>query len=156
MVKIFDARRAIDAAVKPLNEAGAKLKDKTPDKSVFADVRSNAEAVKKLAADSREFGAQDPKFAAYLKEVDANVTKQLAAADEKETLVAIDKQRGVIDEARAALKSAAGAVGKEATDEQFKAVDKAVGDLTKALDEGKPLEAKNKAFAGEVAKARAE
>lgn len=155
-VKIFDARRAIDAAMKTLNENAAKLKDKEPAPAVFTDVRANAAAVKKLSDEARPFGKQDPKFAAFLGDTDGTVAKHLAAADEKETLIAVDKQRAAVEELRAALKSAAGAIGKDATDDQFKAVDTAASALTKKLDEGKALEAKNKAYAGDAGKVRAE
>lgn len=155
-VKIFDARRALDAARKTLDESAAKLKEKEPAAAVFTDVRNNAAAVKKIADEARPFAKQDQKFGAYLSETDASVAKHLAAADEKETLIAVDKQRAAIEEARTSLKNTVAAIGKEATDDQFKAGDKAAGDLMKLLEQGKPLEAKNKAYGADAAKWRAE
>jgi len=157
-VKIFDARRAIDAEAKTLADAAARLKakDPIPTPAEFAAVRDAAAKVKKLADDSRQFGAQDAKFAAYVKQTDAAVAQALLLADERETTIAVDKQKAALDAARAALKTAAGAVGKDATDDQFKEVDTATAELNKLLDAGKPLEAKSKPYAAEAGKVRAE
>ncbi len=157
-VKIFDARRAIDAVAKELTDATAKLKAKepVPAPADFAAARDVAAKVKKIADDARPFGAQDAKFAAYLRDTDASVAKTLALADERETAIAVEKQRASLEEARAALKTAASAIGKDATDEQFKEGDKAAAELNKRLEEGKPLEAKSKPYGTDAGKVRAE
>ncbi|MBL8955210.1 MAG: hypothetical protein JNK82_30830 [Myxococcaceae bacterium] len=157
-VKIFDARRAIDTALKELAEASAKVKakDPVPGAPEFAAVRDVAARVKKVADDSRQFGKQDAKFASYLGGADDQVAKALLQTDERETGLAVDKQRASLEEARAALKTAAGAIGKDATDDQFKEADKAMAELNKRLDAGKELEVKSKPYAGEAGKVRAE
>lgn len=157
-VKIFDARRAIDAAMKPLDDSVAALqaKDKEPSPKDFENARAAAAAVKKLADESRPFGKQDAKFGAYLAQTDAAIARQLKAVDDRETLLAVDRQKVKLDAALKALDAATSPLAKGATDDQFQAGDKAAIELVKRLEEGKPLEAKSKAYAGDAGKARAQ
>ncbi len=155
-VKIFDARRSIDAAVKALKDAGTKAQAKDAAPADFAAVKSAGEAVKKLTDENRTFGKQDAKFAAYVTATDATVDSQLKAADDHETQLAVDKQRVFVEAGRASLKDALASITKDATDGQFKAADTASSALAKRLEDGKPLEAKNKAYQADAAKVRAE
>lgn len=155
-VKIHDARRALDLALKALTEASANLQAKEPGASEVAAARTAVDAVKKLAEGARPFAKQDPKFAAYLATTDATVERQLKAIDDRETSLAVEKQRAPVEDGRAALKAAVGAIGADATDEQFKAGDLAMAELSKRLGEGQPLELKSGSYQALATKARAE
>lgn len=155
-IKIHDARRAIDPALKALGERMPKLQSKDPAPVDFTDAQVAIDALKKLVDDARPFIKQDQKFATYLADADATVTKSQKALDERQTQIGVERQRVRLDEARQALKTAVGALATGATDEQFKEADRASADLNKRLDEGKALEAKSKPYQAEADKTRGE
>lgn len=140
-VHIFNHRRTIDAALATLKEAAKKVEAKEPAQADFDAARAAADALKKTADDGRQFASQDAAFASYLADIDATVTKQKKAFDDRWVALSADKHRALVEEARKNLASSLGALGKGGTDEQFKAADEALSSLTKRLDEGKPLEA---------------
>ena len=154
-VKIFDARRAIDAALATLKETAKSLDAREPSPKDFDDVRAATAALKKTVESSREFASQDPKFASYVNETEAAIAKQQKATDERWVLLSADKHRALVEEARQAFTTANAALNNGATDAQFKAADEAGTALTKRLDEGKPLEA-DKNYKGFADKTRAE
>jgi hypothetical protein len=155
-IKIFDAHRTIDAALKTMAETGSRTAMKEPSPKDFDDARAAADVVKKLLDESRSFGAKDPQFASYVSSTDAAIAKHLKAVDDRQVLLAVEKQRAVLTQARDALKSAMGSIQKGSTDDQFHAGDAASKELSKRLEEGKSLESKNTGYAGDAAKARAE
>jgi hypothetical protein len=155
-IKMHDARRGIDAAAKGLDEKVQAVQAKDPEAKAFDDARAAAEALKKIADEARPFAPQDQKFARYLAETDASVGKQLKVIDERQTALAVEKQRAQLEPARAALKAAVAALGSGATDDQFHAGDDAAKAVAKLLEAGKPLEAKHKGYQGDAEKARAE
>ncbi|KFE67340.1 hypothetical protein [Hyalangium minutum] len=155
-IHIFEFRRRIDSAMATLNERMAKVAGKEPGPKEMDDARAAVAEVKKLADESRSLTKQDPKFATYLTEVDTAVSRQEKAIDERWLALSAQKQRGLLDERRKALSTALAELGKAWSDEKFGAADKASAALQKQLDEGKPLEASDKAYRAEADKARAE
>ncbi|MCP3143126.1 hypothetical protein [Pyxidicoccus xibeiensis] len=155
-VHIHEFRRRIDGALTPLNERMAKLTEKDPAPKAMDEARASVEAVKKLAEEGRPLTKQDPKFAAYLTEVDATLARHAKTLDERWLQQSAQKQRGLLDESRKALSTNLTELGKAWSDEKFAAVDKAVVALQKQLDEGKPLEERDRAYRAEADKARAE
>jgi DNA repair exonuclease SbcCD ATPase subunit len=155
-VHIHDFRRRIDGALAPLNERMAKLSEKDPAPKAMDDARAALEAVKKLTQEGRPLASQDPKFAAYLTEVDATLARHEKAIDDRWLQQSAQKQRGLLDESRKTLATALAEVGKAWSDDKFAAADKATLALQKQLDEGKPLEERDKAYRAEAEKARAE
>ncbi len=154
-VHIFNHRRSIDTALAALKEAAKKVEAKEPAQKDFDDARSAADALKKEADEGRPFASQDTAFATYLADVDATVSKQKKAFDDRWVALSADKHRALVEEARKNLASSMAALGKGATDEQFKTADEAGAALTKRLDEGKPLEA-NASYKAISEKARGE
>jgi hypothetical protein len=120
------------------------------------DARAAVEALKKLAEEGRPLTKQDPKFAAYLTDVDATIARHEKTIDERWLQQSAQKQRGLLDERRKALSTALAELGKAWSDEKFGAADKAVAALQKQIEEGKPLEERDKAYRAEAEKARAE
>jgi hypothetical protein len=155
-IHIHEFRRRIDGAMATLNERMAKVAGQAPGPKEMDEARAAVAAVKKLADESRPLTQQDPKFAAYLTEVDATVARQEKAIDERWVELSAQKQRGLLDESRRALSTALTELGKAWSDERFGAADKAAAALQKQLEEGKPLEARDKAYRAEAEKARAE
>jgi len=155
-VHIFEFRRRIDGALATLNERMAKVTGKDPGPKEMDEARAAVDALKKLAEEGRPLTKQDPKFAAYLTEVDATITRHEKTIDERWLQQSAQKQRGLLDERRKALSSALAELGKAWSDEKFGAADTAVAALQKQLDEGKPLEERDKAYRAEAEKARAE
>ncbi|WP_163861597.1 hypothetical protein [Myxococcus eversor] len=155
-VHIHEFRRRIDGALAPLNERMAKLGGGDPGAKAMDDARAELEALRKLTEEGRPLKAQDPKFATYLTEVDATIARHEKALDERWLQVSAQKQRGLLDERRKALSTALTEVNKAWSDEKFGATDKATAALQKQLEEGAPLEAKDKAYRAEADKARAE
>jgi hypothetical protein len=155
-IHIFEFRRRIDSAMAALNERMAKVAGKEPGPKEMDDARAAVADVKKLAEESRSLTKQDPKFATYLTEVDATVARHEKAIDERWLALSAQKQRGLLDERRKALSTALAELGKAWSDEKFGAADKAAAALQKQIDEGKPLEASDKAYRAEAEKARAE
>lgn len=155
-VHIHEFRRRIDGALAPLNERMAKLGGGDPGAKAMDDARAELEALRKLTEEGRPLKAQDPKFAAYLTEVDATIARHEKTLDERWLQVSAQKQRGLLDERRKALSTALAEVNKAWSDEKFGATDKATAALQKQLEEGAPLEAKDKAYRAEADKARAE
>lgn len=155
-IHIFEFRRRIDSAMATLNERMTKVAGKEPGPKEMDDARAAVADVKKLADESRSLTKQDPKFATYLTEVDATVARQEKAIDDRWLALSAQKQRGLLDERRKALSTALAELGKAWSDEKFGAADKAAAALQKQLDEGKPLEASDKAYRAEADKARAE
>ncbi|MCP3097849.1 hypothetical protein LZ198_03055 [Myxococcus sp. K15C18031901] len=155
-VHIHDFRRRIDGALAGLNERMAKVADKDLDPKAMDESRAAVDAVKKLAEEGRPFASQDPKFAAYLTEVDATLTRHGKTLDDRWLQQSAQKQRGLLDERRKALSTALAELNPGWSDEKFGAADKAVTALQKQLDEGKPLEERDRAYRAETEKARAE
>ncbi|WNG22988.1 hypothetical protein F0U62_02290 [Cystobacter fuscus] len=155
-VHIFDSRRRIDEALATLNERMAKFSGKEPGPKEMDDARASVEALKKLADESRPLTKQDEKFAAYISEVDATLARHQKAIDDRWLAQSAQKQRGLLDDSRKALAAAVAELGKAWSDEKFSATDKAISALQKQLDEGKPLEDRDRAYRGEADKARAE
>jgi hypothetical protein len=155
-IHIHEFRRRIDGAIATLNDRMAKVAGKAPGPKEMDDARAAVAAVKKLAEESRPLTGQDPKFAAYLTEVDATVARHEKAIDDRWLELSAQKQRGLLDESRKALSTALAELVKAWSDERFGAVDKAAAALQKQIDEGKPLEARDKAYRAEAEKARAE
>lgn len=155
-VFIFDRRRAIDAALATLKDTAKAVEAKEPSAKDFEDVRTAAAAVKQAVNASREFAPQDKGFASFLAETDAFVAKTEKAAGDKWAQVEGAKHRARVEEARAAFTKAMGPISEKATDEQFAAADTAGKALSKLLDEGQPLESKDKGYGAFAAKARAE
>ena len=155
-VHIHEFRRRIDAAVVTLNERMGKVAGKEPGPKEMDEARAAVAAVKKLAEESRPLTKQDPKFATYLTELDATVSRHEKAIDERWLALSAQKQRGLLDERRKALSTSLAELGKAWSDEKFGASDKAASALQKQIEEGKPLEASDKAYRAEADKARAE
>jgi hypothetical protein len=155
-IHIFEFRRRIDGALATLNDRMTKVAGKDPGPKEMDDARAAVAAVKQMAEESRSLTKQDPKFAAYLTEVDATVARHQKTIDERWLELSAQKQRGLLDESRKALSTALAELGKAWSDEKFGATDKAAAALQKQLEEGKPLEARDKAYRAEAEKARAE
>ncbi|WP_164017134.1 hypothetical protein [Pyxidicoccus trucidator] len=155
-VHIHEFRRRIDGALATVNERMAKLAEREPGPKAMDEARAAVEALKKLAEEGRPLTNQDPKFAAYLTEVDATVARHEKTIDERWLQQSAQKQRGLLDESRKALSTALAELGKAWSDEKFGAADKATVALQKQLEEGKPLEERDRAYRAEAEKARAE
>jgi len=155
-VHIHEFRRRIDGALAPLNERMAKLAERDPGPKAMDDARAAVEALRKLTEEGRPLTNQDPKFAAYLTEVDAAIARHQKTIDERWLQLSAQKQRGLLDESRKALSTALAELGKAWSDEKFAAADKAAAALQKQLEEGKPLEERDRAYRAEAEKARAE
>ena len=155
-VHIHEFRRRIDGALAPLNERVAKLAERDPGPKAMDDARAAVEALRKLTEEGRPLTNQDPKFAAYLTEVDAAIARHQKTIDERWLQLSAQKQRGLLDESRKALSTALAELGKAWSDEKFAAADKAAAALQKQLEEGKPLEERDRAYRAEAEKARAE
>lgn len=155
-IHIHEFRRRIDGAIAALNDRMAKVAGKAPGPKEMDDARAAVAAVKKLAEESRPLTKQDPKFATYLTEVDATVARHEKTIDDRWLEQSAQKQRGLLDESRKALSTALAELGKAWSDEKLGAADKAAAAVQKQLEEGKPLEARDKAYRAEAEKARAE
>jgi hypothetical protein len=155
-IHIHEFRRRIDGAMATLNDRMAKFAGKDSGPKEMDEARAAVAAVKKLAEESRPLTKQDPKFDAYLTELDATVARHEKTIDDRWLELSAQKQRGLLDESRKALSNALAELGKAWSDEKFGAADKAAAALQKQLEEGKPLEASDKAYRAEAEKARAE
>lgn len=155
-VHIFEFRRRIDAALAPLNERMAKLGEKDLDSRSMDEARATVAALKKLADEGRPLTGQDAKFAAYLSEVDATLARHEKTLDERWLQQSAQKQRGLLADSRKALATALAELDKAWSDDRFGAADKATAALQKQLDEGKPLEERDRAYRADAEKARAE
>ncbi|MCE9669937.1 hypothetical protein LY474_19240 [Myxococcus stipitatus] len=155
-VHIHDFRRRIDGALTALNERMAKVAERDLDSKSMDESRASVESLKKLVEEGRPLTSQDPKFAAYITEVDATLVRHGKTLDERWLQQSAQKQRGLLAERRKALSTALAALDPAWSDEKFGVADKEVGALQKQLDEGKPLEERDKAYRAEADKARAE
>jgi hypothetical protein len=155
-IHIHDFRRRIDGAMATLNDRMGKVAGKNPGPKEMDEARAAVAEAKKLADESRPLTKQDPSFAAYLTGVDTTVARHEKTIDDRWLEQSAQKQRGLLDESRKALSTALAELGKGWSDAKFGAADKAVAAVQKQLDEGKPLEAKDKAYRAEADKARAE
>ncbi|MBX7098948.1 MAG: hypothetical protein K1X89_14660 [Myxococcaceae bacterium] len=155
-IAIFDLRRKIDAAVATLDEKAGKVsaKDVAPDDLDAA--RAAAAAVKKLLGEGKAFTKQDPKFATFVTETEAKATQKEKAIDDRWVQLSADKQKGQLEDSRKALAAALGDLESGFADAKFEAADKAVAALAKQVEQGKPLEDREKAYKAEADKARAE
>jgi hypothetical protein len=153
-VVIFDAHRAIDAALATVNDGVRRLEAKDAAPKDFDDARAAIDALKKVMEPARSFGKQDAAFAKYLGDTDATVAQKEKAIDERALAQLVEKQRPQLEESRQALAAAMAAIAKGGTDAQFEEADKASSALTKQLEVGKPLEAKDKAYRADADRAR--
>ncbi|HYG69054.1 MAG TPA: hypothetical protein VD838_15400, partial [Anaeromyxobacteraceae bacterium] len=154
-VHIHEFRRRIDGALAPLNERMAKLGE-DPGPKAMDEARAAVEALEKLTQEGRPLTNQDAKFAAYLTEVDATIARHEKTLDERWLQQSAQKQRGLLDESRKALSTALAELDKAWSDDKFAAADKATVALQQQIEEGKPLEARDRAYRSEAEKARAE
>src|SRR6185436_5949971 len=126
-VKIFDARRAIDAALKSmLEEVKALEANKDPANGDYIGARTAANLVKKAVDDNRAFGKQDKAFETYLGTTEAAIAKANKQIDDKEVAVGTDKRRAALEAVRGPLKEAVGKLNKQSQDDDFKGADKAL------------------------------
>ncbi|HEY3449061.1 MAG TPA: hypothetical protein VGK67_22050 [Myxococcales bacterium] len=155
-VHIFEKRRTIEAQASALAEKVKRLDSvKEPGKE-FDEARAAIADLKKVVDAAREFTKQDEKFAAFVSDTDAALGRHERAVDDRLVALSADKQRGLLEQSRKALASAVGALNKGSTDAQFESAEKAWGELTRRLDEGKFIEPKVKAYKADADKARAE
>ncbi|MBS2032678.1 MAG: hypothetical protein JST54_32690 [Deltaproteobacteria bacterium] len=155
-VKIFDERRKIDAALAALNAAAAKTEPKTAGPKDFEDAHTAMAALGNELKAGQEFAKQDAKYAAYLNETEATLTKQQKAVDDRFAAIELDKHKVKVQAARDALNAAVAPLGKGGTDAQFDAALHASSDLTKLLDEGKPFESRDHAYKSDAEHGRNE
>ncbi len=155
-VHIFDKRRIIDGAVAVLKERTLRLESRNPSAAEFEEARAAATALRKAVDEARDLTKQDEKFASYLAEVDAAAARQEKAIDDRATSQQVDKQRGSIEESRRALAKAMGSLGKGASDAQFESADRAAAAVAKCLEEGRALEARDRAYGADADKVRSE
>jgi hypothetical protein len=155
-VHIHEFRRRIDAELATLNERAAKVAGKDSGPKDLDEARASITALKKVADEGRTLTKQDAKFATYITEVDATIAKHEKTLDERWLQLSAQKQRGLLDDSRKGLSSALAAMGKTWSDQKFADADKAVSALQKQLDEGRPLEERDKAYRADADKARAE
>ena len=155
-IKLFDARRAIELALPPMAEKGKKLEAKDPDPKDFDDARAAIVEVRKVVDGARALGKEDPRFAAFVAETDANLARREKAIDDRATALSVGNQRPLLEESRKALTAAIAALGKGATDAQFSDADKAVSALARRLEDGKDLEGKDGGYREAAGKARGE
>jgi hypothetical protein len=155
-VKVHEQRRLVDAALATLRERAKRVEDKDPAAKDFDAARAAAKELRKALADSKPFAGQDAKFAAYLKDTEATLDKTEKAIDDRWVLLSADKHKAQVEDARKALTAALGALGKGATDAQFKEADEAIAALSKLLEDGKALEAGEKGYRAYAEQSRAE
>lgn len=155
-VQLFDARRRLDAELATLTDRMGKIAGKDTASKEVADARAQIAVVKKLAEESRPLTKQDAKFTEYITQVDATVARHEKTIDDQWVAQSSQKQRGLLDESRKALSTALADLNKAWSDEKFGTADKASAALQKRLEEGKPLEDRDKAYRAEADKARAE
>ncbi|MEW6435361.1 MAG: hypothetical protein AB1730_28025 [Myxococcota bacterium] len=153
---IFDRRRALDGAVATMRQKVKAVEAKEPSQADFEAARAAIAEVKKGVADSKPFAPRDQGFAAFLGQLEAETAKLEKATDEKWAMVEGAKHQARVEEARQAFLAAVGPLTAESTDEQFAAVDRAAKVLGQRLDEGKALEAQDRAYGSYAAKTRSE
>lgn len=156
-VKVHEHRRLLDAAISAFKDSAKRVDDKEPTPQDFDGAREAAKALRKALAEAKPFSTQDSKFASYLADTEASLTKQEKAIDDRWVLLTADKHRAQVEAARKDLASAmAPLAAKGASDDQFKAADVALAALLKLLDDGKPLEAGEKSYRAFAEQTRAE
>lgn len=156
MVHIFENRRTLDAAAAKLTEKANAADAKEAGVPEFEAALAEIASLRKQVGESRQFAKEDPKFATYLTELEAMMTKREKAIDVRATGLLVAKQKGQLDEARKDFTAAMGPLAKTSTDEQFKAADFAINAVNKRLEEGKALEGKDAKYGAEAAKVRVE
>jgi hypothetical protein len=139
-VKVHEHRRLIDAAQETFNDKARRTEGKDASAKEFEEARAAGDALKKEADAARQYTKLDPKFATFITELDASLAKERKAMDDRWTLLAVDKHRGTVEEARRGLTDAMGPLNKESTDAQFDAANKAAAEVGKRLEEGKVFE----------------
>ncbi|MGA9520421.1 MAG: hypothetical protein WBV82_03095 [Myxococcaceae bacterium] len=155
-IQLHDARRRLDAELSAMDDRVSRLEAREPGQKGFDEARAAIGAVKKSADEARSLTRLDANFATWLAEVDTRVARQQNAVDDRWLQLSAEKQRGALEESRRALSAAMAALGKSWTDAQFQSADKASEALARRLQEGAPLEAKDKAYRTEAEKARGE
>ncbi len=155
-IQVHEARRKLDAELSLLDDRVARLKAREAGQKDFDEARAAIGAVKKSVDAARSLTSLDANFGKWLAEVDTRVARQQSAVDDRWLQLSAEEQRGLLDESRRALSTAMAALGKGWTDTQFQSADKASEALVKRIEEGAPLEAKDKAYRAEAEKARGE
>lgn len=155
-IQVHDMRRQIEPVVQTMNDRAKSATGKEPTAKDFEDGRAAIAVTKKLVGDARPLGKLDEKFAKYLTDLDAAIARHEQAIDDRWLQLSADKQRALLDGNRKALSSALAALAGGFNDALFKSADDAAGALSKRLEEGKPLEAKDKAYRADAEKARSE
>jgi hypothetical protein len=155
-VRIFDERRKIDAALAGLDQAAKATEPKDAAPAAYDAAHAAAKALEHELKEAQPFGKQDAKFAAYLAEADATLTRQQKAVDDRWTALALDKHRAQLQQALEALQAASGALNKGSDEAQADAVTKASAELARLLEAGKPFESRDKAYRADADRGRAE
>jgi hypothetical protein len=155
-VHVHNARREIDRLLANLTDCTRRVEGKGPTSQDFADARAASVALRRSVNEARSFAKEDQKFTAYITEVEANLTRQENAIDERWAQLSAEKQRMLLEESRLALAASIAKINKDASDAQFDAADRAASALSKRLEEGRVLEAKDKTYRSNAERARAE
>jgi hypothetical protein len=153
-IHIHEQRRKIDAALEAMNSATSRTEGKGAGAKDFEDARAAVNALKGLVDKSRSFVSADPAFGTYLTELQGKVSKKEKELDERWTQQMADKHNALVAQDRLAFTEAMAKLNKEASDAEFDAAQRAATALEKRLEEGRPLEAKDKGYRADAEKTR--
>ena len=155
-IQLHALRQGIDRVLADLSERARRVEGKEVSAKDFEDARAAAQAVRKRVDEARPMGKQDQKFTSYLGEVDSTLARHEKSIDDRWMRLLVDQHRPLFAESRQALSASIAALGNSATDAQFEAAERAITQLSKRLEEGKALEAKDPAYRSDADRARTE
>lgn len=156
-VHLFNSRRELDRALASLEAAAAKVRGPAPGARDFEAAASALAQVEKQLQQAQRLGTEDEMFAAYLGDVRAALVKHGKAVEARRTELAVERQRASIEERRKTLGSALPALDGNAPDDAaFERADAAASALLAQLEEGKALEAADRAYGTYAASTRQE
>ncbi|MFO0594349.1 MAG: hypothetical protein U0228_03570 [Myxococcaceae bacterium] len=155
-LKIFNHRRTIDEKLATVKDLGKQVEAKEVPSKTFDDVRAAIAELRKATTEAKPFGPQDAAFQSYLNDTEATAAKIEKASDDKWAAQEGDKHRAKVEEARIAFNAKMVSLTTASTDAEFGDADTAGKLLAQRLDEGKPLEAKDKNYGAYATKTRGE
>ncbi len=146
-IHIHNSHREMDRALARLARAVKHLDAKNVTEAAFESAHKKIRLLKEVIARAEPLADGHPEHKARISIAQSELKRQEAAVASRQTEVAVQKQRLLVNESRENLKRALGAISKsQVPDENFKAAETAADGLAQRLAQAKELELKDAAY----------
>lgn len=149
---IHERRRSIDRSAADLESSIGALRPAGIGSREFDRAHRAAATLEAELSKAQALASQDDKFASHLTETRTRLERAKREIEARQTQVEVERRTALLEAAKKKLEAALTPLsGKDLTDAQFDAADRATTELEKTLEAGRVLEAKDKSYRAQAA-----